>query len=38
LAVRNAKASVINSGRIDEEDAPRIERRFVTEVAGASRA
>jgi enoyl-CoA hydratase/carnithine racemase len=31
LAVRNAKASVINSGRIDEEDAPRIERRFVTE-------
>lgn len=32
LAVRNAKASVINSGWIDEEDARRIERRFVVEV------
>lgn len=32
LAVRNAKASVINSGWIDEEDARRIEQRFVVEV------
>lgn len=32
LAVRNAKASVINSGWIDEQDARRIEQRFVVEV------
>lgn len=32
LAVRNAKAAVVNSGWIDEEDARRIERRFVVEV------
>lgn len=32
LAVRNAKASVINSGWIAEEDARRIEQRFVVEV------
>ncbi len=32
LAVRNAKASVLNSGWLDEEDARRIERRFVVEV------
>jgi enoyl-CoA hydratase len=32
LAVRNAKASVISSGWIDEEDARRIEQRFVVEV------
>jgi enoyl-CoA hydratase len=32
LAIRNAKASVINSGWIDEEDARRIERRLVVEV------
>lgn len=32
LAVRNAKASVINSGWIDEEDARRIEQRLVVEV------
>lgn len=32
LAVQNAKASVINSGWIDEEDARRIEQRFVVEV------
>jgi enoyl-CoA hydratase len=38
LAVRNAKASVINSGWIDEEDARRIERRFVVEVVGSADA
>ena len=32
LAVRNAKASVISSGWIDEEDARRIEQRLVVEV------
>jgi enoyl-CoA hydratase len=32
LAIRNAKASVINSGWIDEEDARRIEQRLVVEV------
>lgn len=32
LAVRNAKASVINSGWIDEQDARRIEQRFIVEV------
>jgi enoyl-CoA hydratase len=32
LAVRNAKASVINSGWIDEDDARRIEQRLVLEV------
>jgi enoyl-CoA hydratase len=31
-AVRNAKASVINSGWIDEEDVRRIEQRLVVEV------
>ncbi|WP_077090328.1 enoyl-CoA hydratase-related protein [Mycobacterium rhizamassiliense] len=32
LAIRNAKAAVINSGWIDEEEARAIERRFVVEV------
>jgi enoyl-CoA hydratase len=32
LAVRNAKASIVSSGWIDEEDARRIEQRFVGEV------
>jgi enoyl-CoA hydratase len=32
LAIRNAKASVINSGWIDEEEARRIEQRLVVEV------
>ncbi|MEB4211743.1 enoyl-CoA hydratase-related protein [Mycobacterium sp. 94-17] len=32
LAIRNAKASVTNSGWIDEEDARRIEQRLVVEV------
>lgn len=32
LAVRNAKASILNSGWIDEEDARKIEQRFVLEV------
>jgi enoyl-CoA hydratase len=32
LAIRNAKASVINSGWIDEEEARRIEQRLVIEV------
>ncbi len=38
LAVRNAKASVISSGWLDEEDARRIERRFVVEVMGSADA
>lgn len=38
LAVRNAKASVINSGWIDEEDARRIEQRFVVEVVRSADA
>lgn len=32
LAVRNAKASILASGWIDDADARRIERRFVREV------
>lgn len=32
LAVRNAKASILNSGWIDDEDARKIEQRFVIEV------
>ncbi|QUR69540.1 enoyl-CoA hydratase-related protein [Mycobacterium spongiae] len=32
LAVRNAKAAVLQSGWIDEEEARRIEQRFVIEV------
>jgi enoyl-CoA hydratase len=32
LAVRNAKASIVSSGWLDEEDARRIEQRFVVEV------
>ncbi|WP_157108360.1 enoyl-CoA hydratase-related protein [Aldersonia kunmingensis] len=32
LAVRNAKASILRSGWIDDEDARRIEQRFVLEV------
>ena len=32
LAIRNAKASVINSGWIDEEDARKVEQRLVVEV------
>jgi enoyl-CoA hydratase len=32
LAIRNARASVINSGWIDEEEARRIEQRLVVEV------
>jgi enoyl-CoA hydratase len=38
LAVQNAKASVINSGWIDEEDARRIEQRFVVEVVRSADA
>lgn len=38
LAVRNAKASVIASGWIDEEEARRIERRFVVEVVRSADA
>jgi enoyl-CoA hydratase len=38
LAIRNAKASVINSGWIDEEDARRIEQRFVVEVVRSADA
>ncbi|OBE91922.1 hypothetical protein A5775_14110 [Mycobacterium sp. 852002-10029_SCH5224772] len=38
LAVRNAKASVINSGWIDEEDARRIEQRLVVEVVRSENA
>ncbi|GBG38188.1 enoyl-CoA hydratase-related protein [Mycobacterium montefiorense] len=32
LAVRNAKASILRSGWIDDEDARKIEQRFVIEV------
>lgn len=32
LAVRNAKASILASGWLDEEDARKIEQRFVVEV------
>jgi enoyl-CoA hydratase len=32
LAVRNAKASIVASGWLDEEDARQIEQRFVVEV------
>jgi enoyl-CoA hydratase len=32
LAVRNAKASILSSGWIDDEDARKIEQRFVIEV------
>lgn len=32
LAVRNAKASVLRSGWLDDEDARKIEQRFVIEV------
>jgi enoyl-CoA hydratase len=38
LAIRNAKASVISSGWIDEEDARRIEQRFVVEVVRSADA
>jgi enoyl-CoA hydratase len=38
LAIRNAKASVIGSGWIDEEDARRIEQRFVVEVVRSADA
>jgi enoyl-CoA hydratase len=38
LAIKNAKASVINSGWIDEEDARRIEQRFVVEVVRSADA
>jgi enoyl-CoA hydratase len=38
LAVQNAKASVVNSGWIDEEDARRIEQRFVVEVVRSADA
>jgi len=38
LAVRNAKASMLSSGWIDEEDARKIERRFVIEVMGSDDA
>jgi enoyl-CoA hydratase len=32
LAVRNAKASILGSGWIDDESARKIEQRFVIEV------
>lgn len=38
LAVRNAKASMIGSGWLDDADARRIEARFVAEVMGSGDA
>lgn len=38
LAVRNAKASVLSSGWIDDEDARKIEQRFVVEVVRSADA
>lgn len=38
LAVRNAKASILNSGWLDEQDARRIEARLVAEVIASTDA
>ena len=38
LAVRNAKASILRSGWIDDEDARKIEQRFVIEVVRSADA
>jgi Enoyl-CoA hydratase/isomerase len=38
LAVRNAKASILSSGWNDDEDARKIEQRFVIEVMGSEDA
>lgn len=38
LAVRNAKASILSSGWLDDEDARKIEQRFVLEVVRSADA
>ena len=38
LAIKNAKASVINGGWLDEVDVRRIEQRFVVEMVRSADA